>query len=281
MAIPQLSGTRITSSLIWAGRRIKRYSLCVITFNTKAAVMSNIPIKDILFIRKYPRFLEKTSHLKKQLQSIISSRGATTHYAGHDITFLFLGYGKKQRIPHPTIIEKLNSGKITDIVDIGGGGALDPTLKRGDLILSAEDIPFDTLQPLIVRRRKEIQNIVQTLANKKQRRFFERKILTSAKIIASKEERIALYNQTQCSIVQMEHCWFLRALQNVMEPQSFSKLYITHIEIVADVVQQRDAFLNNFLELFHGINYCILLNQHYIAKVKSDFLKLWLKSEKN
>jgi purine-nucleoside phosphorylase len=249
--------------------------------NTKAAVMSDIPIKDILFIRKYPRFLEKNLNFKKQLQSIISSRGATTHYAGHDITFLFLGYGKKQRKPHPTIIEKLNSGKITDIVDIGGGGALDPTLKRGDLILSAEDIPLDTLQPLKVRRRKEMRNIVQTLANKKQGRFFERKILTSAKIIASKEERIALYNQTQCSIVQMEHCWFLQALQNVMEPQSFSNLYITHIEIVVDAVQQRDAFLNNFIELFHGINYCILLNQHYIGKVKSDFLKLWLKSEEN
>jgi purine-nucleoside phosphorylase len=255
--------------------------LCGITFNTKAAVMPNIPIKDVLFIRKYPRFPEKASHLVKQLQSIISSRGATTHHAGHDITFLFLGYGKKQRVPHPSIIEKLNSGKITDIVDIGGGGALDPTLKRGDLILSAEDIPFDTLKPLKVRRRKEIQSIVQTLASKKHRRFFERNILTSAKIIVSKEERIALYNQTQCSIVQMEHCWFLRALQNVVEPQSFSNLYITHIEIVADVVQKRDEFLNNFLELLHGITYCILFNQHYIGKVKSDFLKLWLKSDGN
>jgi len=243
--------------------------------------MSNIAIKDILFIRKYPRFPEKGAHLKKQLQSIISSRGATTHYAGHDITFLFLGYGKKQRIPHPTIIEKLNSGKITDIVDIGGGGALDPTLRRGDLILSADDIPFDTLQPSKVRRRKEIHNIVQTLANKEQRGFFEGKILTSAKIIASREERIALYNQTQCSIVQMEHCWFLRALQNVMEPQSFSKLYITHIEIVADVVQERDAFLNNLVELFYGTNYCILRNQHYVGKVKSDFLKLWLEGEED
>ena len=233
--------------------------------------MSDIPVKDILFIRKHPRFHEKNSDFKKQVQSIISSRGATTYYAGHDITFLFPGWGKKQRIPHPTVIEKLNSGKITDIVDIGGGGALDPTLKRGDLILSAEDISIDTLQPLKVRRRKEIQNIVQTLANNKQRRFFERKILTSAGIIASKEERIALYKQTKCSIVQMEHYWFLQALQNVMEPQSFSKLYITHIEIVTDVVQQRGPFLNNFLELFHGINYCILLNQHYIGKIKCDY----------
>ena len=243
--------------------------------------MSNIPIKDILFIRKYPRILEKTSHLKKQLQSIISSKGATTHYAGHDITFLFPGYGKKQRIPHSSIVQKLNSGKITDIVDIGGAGALDPTLKRGDFILSTDDIPFDTLQPLKVRRRKEIQSIVQTLASKKNRRFFERNILTSSKIIVSKKERIALFNQTKCAIVEMEHCWFLQALQDIVEPQSFNNLYITHIEIVADAVQQRDTFLNNFLELLHGINYCILLNQNYIGKVKSDFLKLWLKSEEN
>ena len=255
--------------------------LCGFAFKTKVEAMLIVPIKVILFIRKYPSFLDKTPHFRKQLQSIISSRGAITHHAGHNITFLFLGYGKKQRIPHPTIIEKLNSGKITDIVDIGGGGALDPTLKRGDLILSTEDIPFDTLQPLKVRRRKEIQNVVQTLANKKQRRFFEGKILTSAKIITSKKERITLYDQTQCSVVQMEHCWFLRALQNIMGSQSFNELYITHIEIVADVVQQRDVFLNNLLELIHGINYCILRNQHNIGKVKSEFLKLWLQSEEN
>ncbi|MBN1466379.1 hypothetical protein JXA02_11490 [candidate division KSB1 bacterium] len=242
----------------------------------KAAAMSNIPIKNILFVRKYPKFLDKTLVLKKQLQSIVSSRGVTTHYAGHDITFLFPGYGKRQRIPHPAIIEELNSGRITDIVDIGAGGALDPTLKRGDLILSIDDIPFDTLQPLKVKRRKEVKDIVQILANKKQRHFFEGKILTSARIVTSKEERISLYEKTQCSIVQMEHCWFLRALQNVMRPQSFSELCVTHIEIVADVVQQKNTFLANFIEFVHGINYCILRNQHNIGQVKSDFLKLWL-----
>ena len=137
--------------------------------------MSNIPIKDILFIRKYPRFAEKTSHLKKQLQSIISNRGATIHYSGHDITFLFLGYGKKQRKPHPTIIEKLNAGIITDIVDIGGGGALDPTLKRGDFILSSEDIPFDTLKPFKLRRRKEIRDIIKHLQTRTRDAFLKEK----------------------------------------------------------------------------------------------------------
>jgi purine-nucleoside phosphorylase len=243
-------------------------------------VISDAPIKDILFIRKYPRSFEENLNLKKRLQSIISSRGTTTHYAGHDITFFFVGCGKKIRIPHPTIIEKLNSGKITDIVDIGGGGALDPKLKRGDLILSSEEIPFDTLQPLKIKRRTEIKDIAQTLANEEKRRFFEKKILTSAKLIASKEERIALYKKTRCSIVQMEHCWFLRALQKAMASNSFNELYITHIEIVSDVVPQNHTFINYAMEFFHGINYCVLRNQHYLGKVKSEFLKLWLNNGK-
>jgi purine-nucleoside phosphorylase len=238
--------------------------------------MSDAPVKDILFIRKYPKSFGKNSNLKKRLQSIISSRGVTTHYAGHEITFFFVGCGKKIRIPNPTIIEKLNLGKITDIVDVGGGGALDPKLKRGDLILSSGDIPFDTLKQLKVKRRKEIGNIVQTLAKKEKRNFFEEKILTSTKLIASKEERIALYKQTRCSMVQMEHCWFLRALQKAMASDSFNELYITHIEIVSDVVLQNHTFINCALEFFHGINYCVLRNQHYLGNIKSEFLKLWL-----
>ncbi|UCG04868.1 MAG: hypothetical protein JSV83_13155 [Desulfobacterales bacterium] len=238
--------------------------------------MSDAPVKDILFIRKYPKSFGKNSNLKKRLQSIMSSRGSTTHYAGHDITFFFVGCGKRIRIPNPTIMEKLNSGKITDIVDIGGGGALDPKLKRGDLILSSVDIPSDTLKPLKVKRRKEIRNIVQTLAKREKRDFFEKKILTSTKLVASKKERIAWYEQTRCSIVQMEHCWFLRALQKAMESDAFNELYITHMEIVSDVVLQKDTFINNALELFHGINYCVLRNQYYLGNVKSEFLKLWL-----
>jgi purine-nucleoside phosphorylase len=243
-------------------------------------VISDAPVKDILFIRKYPSSFGKNSNLKKRLQSIISSRGTTAHYAGHDITFFFVGCGKNIRIPNPTIIKKLNSGKITDIVDIGGGGALNPKLKRGDLILSCGDIPSDTLKPLKVKRREEIRNTVQALAKREKRHFFEEKILTSTKLIASKKERIALYEQTRCSIVQMEHCWFLRALQEAMVSDAFNELYITHMEIVSDVVLQEDTIINNALELFHGFNYCVLRNQHYLGNVKSKFLKLWLNNGK-
>ena len=246
-----------------------------------AAVMSDSPLKDILLIRKYPRFLKKSSHRKKQLQSILSSKGATARYAGHDITFVFLGYGKKLRRLHPAILDKLNAGTITDIVDIGGGGALDPRLQRGDLILSSEDILYDTIQPFKVRRRKGMQSVVQTLAQKKQRHFFEAKILTSAHIVASKKERLALYTQTQCAIVQMEHCWFLQVLQKSLKPQAFNALHVTHLEIVADVVPQHDTWFHQAIEYFYGILYCLIRNEHYIGHIKSEFLKLWLDNEES
>jgi len=243
--------------------------------------MSGRPIKDILVIRKHPRFVKKESCRKKQLQSVLSGKGATTRYAGHDITFVFLGYGKKLRRLHPAILDKLNAGKITDIVDIGGGGALDPRLQRGDLILSSEDILYDTLHPFKVRRRKGMQTVVQALAKKEQRHFFEAKILTSAHIIASKKERLALHTQTQCAIVQMEHCWFLQVLQKTMKPRAFNALHMTHIEVVADVVPQHDTWFHHAIEYFYGIMYCLIRNQHYIGHVKSEFLKLWLNNIEN
>ena len=207
------------------------------------------------------------------------SRGATTNYAGHDITFLVPGYGKFQRLPHPTIIEKLDSGQITDIVDIGGSGALDPALRRGDLILSVGDIPFDTLEPLLVKRRQGISQIVQAIANQRKRRFFESNILTSHEIIASKKKRAVVHKKTKCAVVQMEHCWFLQILKNIMRPQSFDRLYVTHIEVVADAVPKRDSAMQHFTELCHGFDYCLLRNQQNIGTIKSDFLKLWLKKE--
>ena len=207
------------------------------------------------------------------------SRGATTHYAGHNITFLVPGYGKRQRLPHPSIIEKLNSGQITDIVDIGGGGALDDSLKRGDLVLSVGDIPHDTLQPLPVKRRQEIPRIVQAIANQRKKRFFEANILTSHEIIASKKKRAIVHEKTNCAVVQIEHCWFLRTLKNSMRPESFSRLHVTHIEIVADIVPKGDSAMQLFTEICHGVDYCFFRNQQNIGAIKSQFLELWLKRE--
>ncbi|HKL83305.1 MAG TPA: hypothetical protein VJ879_12395 [Desulfobacter sp.] len=241
--------------------------------------VSAIQIKDILFIRQHPRQLGRNVYFRQPLKSVMRSRGATTHYAGHNITFLVPGYGKLQHLSHPAIIEKLDSGQITDIVDIGGGGALDPSLKRGDLVLSVSDIPYDTLQPLPVKRRQEIPRIVQAIADQRKNRFFEANILTSHEIIASKKKRAAVHEETNCAVVQMEHCWFLRTLKNIMRPESFNRLHVTHIEIVADVVPKHDSVMQHFTEICHGLDYCFLRNQQNIGTIKSDFLALWLKRE--
>lgn len=241
--------------------------------------MSDVPVKDILFIRKYPRGFSSENHLKRQFQSILSDKGTTTHYRGHNITFLFLGCGKIQKRLPPSIIEKLNSGKITDIIDIGGGGALDPALQKGDIVLSTNDLPVDSLIPFNVRRRQAVGKILENIAREQSCGYYERNILTSDEIIASNKRRISLYHQTQCSVVQMEHGWFLRNLQKNLDPLSFNRLYVTHIEIISDTLTCDDILLS-FLELLNAMKYCFLNNHHYIGKVKSRFLKRWL-SEKN
>ncbi len=239
--------------------------------------MSRTPIKDILFIRQYPTCLETTSGFRRRLRSWSDSRGASVHFMGRGITFFFPGCGKRLRTPHPSIIEKLDSGRITDIVDIGGGGALDPNLKRGDLVLSAGDVLQGSSRPMKVGKRKEMKTIVGTLAARNKRAFYERKILTSEKVIASRKKRIELLEKTGCSVVQMEHCRFIRLLKKAMAPGSFRNVRVTHVEIVADVAPRGDRFIHKGSEIFRGVVFCILRNQHHIGKIKKAFLELWLK----
>lgn len=86
-----------------------------------------------------------------------------------------------------------------------------------------------------------------------------------------------MHEITKCYVVQMEHCWFLRALKNIMCPRFFSRLYVTHIEIVSDIVPKHDNIGQHFWEICHGVDYSFLRNQQNIGTIKSDFLELWLK----
>ncbi|MCP4694957.1 MAG: hypothetical protein GY859_43415, partial [Desulfobacterales bacterium] len=224
--------------------------------------MMETPIRDILFIRQYPTRLDPTSRLRRWRRSVTDNRGASVRVAGREITFFFPGLGKKIRRPHPSLVEKLASGRITDIVDIGGGGALDPNLRRGDLVLSAGDVLHGSDRPMKTRQRGEMRAIGQLLAKKNGRAFYERKILTSGKVVLSRKKRIDLFEKTGCAVVQMEHCRFLRLLQKAAPPGAFNNLYVAHMEIVADVVPRGDRLINIIPELFRGVDYCILRNQH-------------------
>ena len=233
-------------------------------------------IQDILFIRSYPKNISIVPSNRDVLKSIIRPEGVTIAYGRHNITFLFPGIGKLQKSPSPNIIERINAGLITDVIDIGGGGALDPSLKRGDFVLSCEDIPHDTKIPTKVKRRPDIKKIVQRLADQNKSSFYEGKILTSPHMVTRREDRKYLHDLTGCFIVQMEHCWFVRKLERCIDSTAFNNLFFTHIEVVSDEVPKNDSLANSISELYYTFKYCLFFNQNYLGNIKKDFLNLCL-----
>ena len=233
-------------------------------------------IRDILFIRTYPKNITIPPSNRDVLKSIIRSEGVTIAYGRHNITFLFPGIGKLQKSPSQNIVERINSGMITDILDIGAGGALDQSLKRGDLVLSYEDIPEDTKIPIKVKRRPESKDIVQKLAEQYNSRFYEGKILTIPHAVTKRLQRKYLHNLTDCSIVQMEHCWFIRSIKRLVDSKAFKNLYFTHVEVVSDEVPKDDSLSNWILEIYNTFKYCLIFNQNFLGNIKRDFLNSWL-----
>ena len=234
------------------------------------------PVKDILFIRQYPTPLEKAGRVRRWIESRTDPRGTTVTVAGHRITFYLPGVGTRLRRPHPDLISRINTGQISDIVDVGGAGALDPRLNRGDLVLSSKDICIDNSQPLPVKRRAEIEGILATLADRRQVLFLTGRILTHYNLILSRTRRLELFKETGCSVVQLEHCWFLRALQEWVHPEAFSSLHVTHVEMVSDAVPKSNNALSSLFEFWHVINTCVLFNQRRLGRLKSEVLELWL-----
>lgn len=234
------------------------------------------PLRDVFCIRQYPTALDRRAAWIRWVRSVTDPRGVALRLGGHEITFFFPGYGRKIRTPHRTLIAKLNSGQFTDIVDIGAGGALDPELRQGDFVLSRGEIPSDSLEPLPLRRREEMPAVVQCFAKRRQARFLEGTILTSAFLVGSRPARLRLYEQTGCALVQMEHAWFLQALQQAMDPQAFRALYVTHLEIVIDPVPRGDSWKEGLGQFMRAFDYCVLRNQRHLGNVKAEFLKCWL-----
>ena len=234
------------------------------------------PVKDILFIRQYPTSLEKERRVRRWIESRTDPRGTTVTWTGHRITFFLPGVGTRLRLPHPDLISRINTGQISDVVDVGGAGALDPQLKRGDLVLSSQDICTGNSHPLQVNRRGEIEMILAGLARRRQVNFHIGRILTHDSFVVSRTRRLELFQESGCSVVQMEHCWFLRSLQELVLPEAFASLHVTHVEMVSDAVPISGNALSALFEVWHGINTCAVLNQRRLGRLKSEFLELWL-----
>ena len=234
------------------------------------------PVKDILFIRQYPTALEREGRVRRWIESGTDPRGTTVTWTGRRITFFLPGVGTRLRQPHPDLISRINTGQISDILDVGGAGALDPRLRRGDLVLSSQDICSGSSRPLPVKRRAEIEELLATLARRRQVNFQVGSILTHHNLVLSRTRRLQLFQESGCSVVQMEHCWFLRALQERVHPEAFASLHVTHVEMVSDAVPINGNPLFALFEIWHVINTCAVLNQRRLGRLKSEFLELWL-----
>jgi hypothetical protein len=153
---------------------------------------------------------------------------------GHEVIFVFPGYGKHIRKIPQAVIGGINSGNITDVVDFGGGGALSPLLKAGALVLCIrEECREWTYNPL---RRNEASDAVARTAEIFGRFWIFGSVLTWPKIVARRKDRILHRHKDGADIVQMEHCYFVQKLSQSVEPEAFSNLFFTHVEMVVDAV---------------------------------------------
>ena len=233
-------------------------------------------IKDVLLVRKYSeQFIQASTHVGGSKNS---REGYTVNYHNHNVTFVFPGYGIRLREIPQEVIRRINDRKITDIVDIGGGGALASRLNVGDLVLSTGGVNIDGANFWELNRRPVADEIARTIATTNEVNFYRSPILTSRKIVARRYERIDLQRRTKCDLVQMEHYWFMDSIRSKITPEVWDELYFTHLEMAADAVPKPEAtFLDNLRSTAKSIDICVLRNQKYLGKLKNDFLREFLK----
>lgn len=234
-------------------------------------------MRNILFIRKYPTSLASgwLKGLRGSFNSIFRN-GQTETIKGHKITFFFPGYGTHIRDIPDSIIRDIVSGEISDIVDFGGGGALDPALKTGDLFLSKGEICCNGLELLNIKRRPHVENIIKKMADELGRCFYKGKILTASKIVAGRSKRLEYYKKLDVGIVQMEHYWFINKLRKLVAPELFDALYFTHVELVVDEVPRENMSCSEIAKEFLRVLAWFLRNDYYLGRLKIRFLSEFL-----
>jgi hypothetical protein len=175
------------------------------------------------------------------------------------------------------LIAKINSGEITDIIDIGAGGALNPDLRIGDLVLSTEDraIGLPSFPSLYGNKFYDSAKMVADYLGTS---IHTGPILTTDKIISAREERLNLFNSTGSHVVQMEHYWFLNDLKGAVNPDAFENLRCSHLELISDRVPPRDAGkTDSFYSLVKALDICLFRNQGMLGNVKTIFLNNYTK----
>lgn len=237
---------------------------------------------EILFLREPPRGLLTPAggggRFGAARFSTVFDRNGFRGKAGEgSITCFWIGMGRRVRAPGRQLLERIRQGEITDIVDIGCAGALDPALRRGDLVLSSDDLTFDSAVPLAVHLRAEPGSLFQEAATIRGVSLRVAPILTHERFIAGRDERIRLCERTGCAAVQMEHAWFLQLLQSLLGDCLFDKIRIAHLVLITDAVPRssgRTAAVRSAWDALTG--YAFPCGSGGVMSLRKEVLSRWL-----
>jgi hypothetical protein len=201
------------------------------------------PLGDILLLRAPPRGFRATAPAlgRGLVRSLIDPDGCPGRLGDTPVTCFWVGFGRKVRIPGARLMQRISQGAVSDVLDIGCAGALDPELRRGDLVLSTADLPYDSPRPIELVRREGMSALAGILARSRGVSWREAPILTHERAVLGRDERLGLFAATGCAAVQMEHAWFALALRAQLSPGAFRRLRFTHLVLITDAVPTREG----------------------------------------
>ncbi|MBN1837780.1 MAG: hypothetical protein JW820_18125 [Spirochaetales bacterium] len=193
---------------------------------------------DVLFLRVPPPGLLRRSACPwgRTLGSLLRPNGVSGQVGTRRLTCFWIGFGRRVRLPGPRLFRRLEQGTLRLVVDIGCAGALDPSLRRGDLVLSSAAVPFDGQGPLPVARSPETGSIARQVAEARGVALAVAPVLTHERAVLSREARLGLFESTGCAAVEMEHAWFLGLLKERLPKRTFEALRFTHLVLITDAV---------------------------------------------
>jgi hypothetical protein len=236
---------------------------------------------EILFLRVAPRGLIRPVSGTRgsgpnRFGAVFAADGIRGRVGERDFASFWIGMGRRVRMPGRQLLQRLREGGITDIVDIGCAGALDTALRRGDLVLSSADFPFDAAVPIGVHRRGGLDSLLQDVAASRGVRLHAAPVLTHERFISSRAERIELFERTGCAAVQMEHAWFLQLLQTLLPVDRYEKIRVTHLVLITDAVPRstgRMASARSWRDALVG--YLLPGGRDGIASLRRQVLSSW------
>ncbi|MBN2552010.1 MAG: hypothetical protein JXB06_04545 [Spirochaetales bacterium] len=236
---------------------------------------------EILFLRVPPAGLVKPvgsvgRPVPARLRAVFDRDGFRGRAGQRSVTCFWIGMGRRVRVPGRRLLERIRCGEITEIIDIGCAGALDPALRRGDMVLSSDDIVFDGGLPVVVSRRPELSSILAEVAAGRGAAFRRAPILTHERFVARREQRIELFERTGCVAVQMEHAWFVRLLQQLLAADRFEKIRITHLVLITDAVPRGAGRRETMLSTWDALTgYTFPGGRCGIASLRREVLSRW------